>query len=584
MAGLTTGSGPTDGSLRRPPSNSSDIKPRSLLGGRYTLFGEIASGGMATVHFGRLRGPAGFSRTVAIKRLHPQLAKEPELASMFLDEVRVAARIHHPNVVATLDTVEDNGELFLVMEYVNGESLAQLLRLARTRGAFMPPMIASTVVCGMLHGLHAAHEAIGENGEPLHIIHRDVSPQNVIVGTDGVSRVLDFGIARAVGRLQTTREGQLKGKIAYLAPERVHARDADRRSDVYGAAVVLWEALTGVQLFEGDSDVAVLAQVVSKRVEPPSSIAPALSEALDAITVRGLDRDPDRRFSTAREMALALQQEVGVVTASEVGDWVTWIAADRLAHRARALAAMEAHGRAESGPAQPSDARDTAPTRVRVDPSTRVLPVQLPPPADTTPMGHAEAAEETDAASEPSTQTDGLEPPPSRRAARLAMFIMAPVVLTAALAAVWRQSQPTRTPAPATGGSMLTGAPAPPPATATAPEEPAQPSAGSAERTVGTPSTATTALTVSPTAPATRTLPRERGRAKPSNSHSLATQKGIASSGAAEPTRPAVLADPDPSAVAPPPPVVRNSCRPPYTVDSTGAKHFKIDCIVDGRQ
>src|SRR5262249_39749657 len=158
--------------------------------------------------------------------------------AMFVDEVRLASRIQHPNVVSTLDVIEERGELFLVMEYVHGESLAQLIHLARSRGAHVPPAVASAIVCGLLHGLHAAHEALSETGQPLGIIHRDVSPQNVLVGSDGVTRVLDFGIATATGRLQaTTREGQLKGKTAYLAPERIRGRDADRRTDVYGAAL-----------------------------------------------------------------------------------------------------------------------------------------------------------------------------------------------------------------------------------------------------------------------------------------------------------------------------------------------------------
>src|SRR5262245_51026591 len=168
--------------------------------GRYALHGELASGGMATVHLGRLLGPVGFSRTVAIKRLHAQYAQDPEFVSMFLDEARLAARIRHPNVVPTLDVVATSGELFLVMEYVPGESLSRLARAARDRMERMPPRIVSAIMSGVLHGLHAAHEAKSERGEPLGIVHRDVSPQNVLVGTDGVARVLDFGVAKAAGR------------------------------------------------------------------------------------------------------------------------------------------------------------------------------------------------------------------------------------------------------------------------------------------------------------------------------------------------------------------------------------------------
>src|ERR1700722_10238472 len=170
--------------------------------GRYVIYGKIAQGGMASVHLGCLQGAAGFSRTVAVKRLHSHLAEEPEFLSTMLDEARLAARIHHPNVVPTLDVVADDGELLVVMEYVRGESLSRLLRGASATDRPVPWPIVSAIVVGALHGLHAAHEATSEDGAPLGIVHRDVSPQNILVGVDGQSRVIDFGIAKAAGRLQ----------------------------------------------------------------------------------------------------------------------------------------------------------------------------------------------------------------------------------------------------------------------------------------------------------------------------------------------------------------------------------------------
>jgi serine/threonine protein kinase len=189
--------------------------------GRYAVYGKLASGGMATVHLGRLMGPAGFSRTVAIKRLHPQFAKDPDFVAMFLDEARLAARIQHQNVVATVDVVARDDELFLVMDYVRGESFSRLLRASRKQGIDIPPRVIASVMVGMLHGLHAAHEAKDERGQPLSMVHRDVSPQNVIVGVDGVPRVLDFGVAKAAARVQVTRDGQMKGKLSYMAPEQL---------------------------------------------------------------------------------------------------------------------------------------------------------------------------------------------------------------------------------------------------------------------------------------------------------------------------------------------------------------------------
>jgi serine/threonine-protein kinase len=321
--------------------------------GRYALYGGIASGGMATVHLGRLLGPVGFSRTVAIKRLHAQFAQDPEFVSMFLDEARLAARIRHPNVVPTLDVVATRGELFLVMEYVPGESLSRLARTARERRQRMPQRIVSAIISGVLHGLHAAHEAKSERGEPLGIVHRDVSPQNVLVGTDGVARVLDFGVAKAAGRTQQTREGQIKGKLSYMAPEQLRGAPVSRQSDIYAAGVVLWELLTGERLFAADNEGALLAKVLEGRVLPPSRYLPTSQppnmnadflrtvEALDQVTLRALQTDPEKRFATAREMAIALERCVGPATHSDVGEWVEHVAGEVLHERAEIVAEIE---------------------------------------------------------------------------------------------------------------------------------------------------------------------------------------------------------------------------------------------------
>jgi serine/threonine-protein kinase len=310
--------------------------------GRYVLHGAIASGGMATVHYGRLLGPVGFSRTVAIKRLHAQLALDPDFVSMFVDEARLATRIRHPNVVPTLDIVSEAGELLLVMDYVPGESLAQCLRAVSTARQTIPIEIVSAIGCAILHGLDAAHEATGESGEPLHIVHRDVSPQNVLVGADGVPRLIDFGVAKAAGRIQTTREGQLKGKIAYMAPEQLNsAATVDRRTDVYAAGVVLWETLTRQRLFFADNDAIVMRNVLEREVEPPSAVASGLDPRLDGIVMRALQREPARRFQTAREMALALEAAVAPASATRVAAWLGELAGDRLAKRAATVAQME---------------------------------------------------------------------------------------------------------------------------------------------------------------------------------------------------------------------------------------------------
>src|SRR5258706_6236206 len=310
---------------------------------RYELYDEIASGSRAGSHLGRLGGPAGFGRTVAIKRLHPLLAKEQEFVTMLTDEARVAGRIGHPNIVPTLDIVAANGELFLVMEYVPGLTLSALMKQAQAFGDRVPLNVVASIMVGVLHGLHAVHEARDERGQPLEVVHRDVSPQNILVGTDGVPRVLDFGIAKAAGRLHTTRDGQLKGKLGYMSPEQLGGRSVDRRTDIYAAAVVLWEVLTGTRLFEGDDAAAVFGLVMQKQVAPPSSVVPGLPAEIDEAVLRGLERENARRYARARDMALVLENSLDMARASAVGEWVTMLGEEQLRERATLVGNIESH-------------------------------------------------------------------------------------------------------------------------------------------------------------------------------------------------------------------------------------------------
>jgi serine/threonine-protein kinase len=303
---------------------------------------------MATVHVGRLLGPSGFSRRVAIKRLHPQLAANEEIAAMFAAEARLSARITHANVVPVLDVVSAEGELLLVMEYVHGDSLSRLLAHARGASGAVPVGVVVAVICHVLHGLHAAHEATGEDGAPLRLVHRDISPQNVLVGADGVARVVDFGIAKALGQGTITRDGPLRGKLPYMAPEQLLRRSLDRRVDVWAAGVVMWEALTGRRLFEGDDEPTLFSKVLEEPVPAPSTINWSVSKALDAIVLRALERDPDRRFPDAHAMAVALEEAEASAPASAVAEWVTTNAAETLAKRQEAIAAMERDVRSES--------------------------------------------------------------------------------------------------------------------------------------------------------------------------------------------------------------------------------------------
>jgi hypothetical protein len=315
--------------------------PGEQVRGRYAMFDELAAGGMGTVHLGRLLGPVGFARIVALKRLHPHLAKDPEFLAMFLDEARLASRIRHPNVVSMLDVVVEDGTVFLVMEYVAGESLSRLMLAARGRGERVPVPIAASILSGVLHGLHAAHDARDEQGRALGLVHRDVSPQNVMVGADGVPRVLDFGIAHAAARSHTTKDGSLKGKIAYMAPEQVRGEPVDRRADVFAAAVVLWELLVGRRLFQGGNEARLIEEVCRKPIASPSATIDGITPELDEVVMHGLARDPAQRFQSARAMAVALENAVALATARQVGEWVETLAPDTLAERAARVAAVE---------------------------------------------------------------------------------------------------------------------------------------------------------------------------------------------------------------------------------------------------
>ncbi len=295
---------------------------------------------MATVHVGRLMGPVGFSRTVAIKRLHSIYAQDPEFVAMFMDEARLAARIQHPNVVSIIDVVAEQGELLLVMDYVQGESLSRLLRAARNRSEAVEPKIAVKILSEILNGLHAAHEARNERGQPLGIVHRDVSPQNTLVGSDGVARLIDFGVAKAAGRIQSTRDGQIKGKLAYMAPEQIRGKALDRRTDVYAAAAVLWEVLAGRRLFTGD-EANLMYAVLTVPIAPPSTVNPAIPPALDAVVMQALQKNATKRFATALEFADALEAAVSPASSREVARWLERLAADALDQRASLVAEVE---------------------------------------------------------------------------------------------------------------------------------------------------------------------------------------------------------------------------------------------------
>jgi serine/threonine-protein kinase len=295
--------------------------------GRYSLHSPIAAGGMGVVYFATVtrHGPDGAATdVVAAKRLHPHLRHDQSFAMMLLDEARLAVSVRHPNVVQVLDVVSTPSELLLVMEYVPGLSVHELVThgLGDGRRAPVPLSVAITIVVDGLRGLQAAHEAVGDDGLPLNLVHRDISPQNLLVDAAGMTKLTDFGVAKAVGRLRSTRDGSIRGKIAYMSPEQVADSGVDQRADIYSFAVVLWELIAGRPMFEAETDVALFGKAMRGPTQRVSEFAPDISPALDTAIWRALARDPRRRYPTARAFADALVEAYGAVDHGWVAEWM----------------------------------------------------------------------------------------------------------------------------------------------------------------------------------------------------------------------------------------------------------------------
>jgi serine/threonine-protein kinase len=340
------------------PSSRRERIARMEQIGRYVLYPEIARGGMATVHTARLVASEGVSRLVAAKRLHPQFSDEPDFVAMFGDEARIASQIHHPNVVPVLDIVRDGEEVILVQEYVHGVPLSQLFRRAMT-GEPIPIGIVAAILGGVLAGLHGAHEATDELGETLGIVHRDVSPQNVLISVDGIPRVVDFGIAKAKSNVHQTREGIFKGKLAYMAPEQIRSQPVTRQADVYSAGAMLWELVVNRRFYDGKNDAEFVRSVAMGRIprltqvleSERAAMKPARWEAivrLEPIVARALSISLTQRYGTAQAMAADLSAAVKPASASEVAAWITSAGAEFLAKRQEQLAENEASYRAHA--------------------------------------------------------------------------------------------------------------------------------------------------------------------------------------------------------------------------------------------
>ena len=303
--------------------------------GRYTLLAQIAGGGMGSVYVALMKGSADFSRLVAIKCIHTRWLDDPKLVARFKNEIQLSARVLHPNVVQTLDVVEAEGELFLVMDYVDGVTLAALLTDLHRQNEPLPISHAASIVTNVLRGLHAAHDARDEVGRPLHIVHRDVSPQNIMISRYGHVQVLDFGVAKVLEHSQHTAVGTMLGRLAYMAPEQVLGAGSSPCTDVFGAGVVLWECLVGKRLFhravatEGEMLHALLSHTIPRAGELRADLPPRL----DAVLGRALERNPEHRFQSADEFARALEAAAALAPPSALAALVSRASGARLSTR-----------------------------------------------------------------------------------------------------------------------------------------------------------------------------------------------------------------------------------------------------------
>jgi len=304
-----------------------DIRPGQTVG-RYEFLVPIAQGGMAAVWAARQRGSRGFSKTVAVKTMLPSISDDPRFEQMFLDEARIASRIRHPNVAEILDLGEQDDVLYLVMEWVDGEPLS-LVRHTAVESAPFPLPIAVKIITDACSGLHAAHELIDEESRLVGLVHRDISPQNILIGYDGVVKLVDFGVAKTAGRsTETTHAGQVKGKPPYMSPEQALGKPVDRRTDLFALGIVLYQLTTGRHPMRGETDVVTLHNIVSNiPIVAPSDLNASVPRPLERVIMKSLQRDPADRYQTAREFEVALEkaahETLPRVRTEEVGEFVT---------------------------------------------------------------------------------------------------------------------------------------------------------------------------------------------------------------------------------------------------------------------
>jgi len=383
--------------------------------GKYELLERIGIGGMAEVFKAKIYGAEGFERLIAIKRILPNLIEDDDFVNMFVDEAKIAVRLSHPNIVGIDDLGKAEGTLFIAMEFVQGKDLRAVYDVEQARGTTTPIGIACHIVMKMCEALHHAHVATGPAGEPLQVIHRDVSPQNVLLSFEGEVKVADFGLAKARGRIVQTQAGVVKGKLAYMSPEQLRGEDIDHRVDVFGLGIVLYELLTGVRLFLGPSDMETLRRVYEAKVPPMQTVNPEIHPDLEAITRKALAKDRDHRYLTALELFEDLQSFV-----YGNGCYSGTSALRRYVHDAFPEDAPAPLGLPPFAPSVPPEAAPPPLLPTKPPPARRAMPpppsgeVLAPPPMHTVDLGHdlqPEVDREESIRTERPPRPDGLMDP-----------------------------------------------------------------------------------------------------------------------------------------------------------------------------
>ena len=313
--------------------------------GRYELLGRLGEGGMAEVFLARQRGPMGFEKLLVVKKIHAHLVRRKQFIDMFLDEARIAARIDNPRVVHIYELGQVDGHYYMAMEYLAGESLSIVLSEASRQVKQLPPRLAARIIAWVAEGLHAAHELKAPDGSYLEVVHRDVSPSNVIVLFNGGVKVVDFGVAKARGRVSESTGGELKGKFSYMSPEQIQDGTLDRRADVFSLGVVLWESLAMRRLFKTNNEASTIRSILKHMPAPPSVLRPEIDEGLDQIVLKALAKQPDERFQTCEEMRKALEgylfQCGEQIDAADISSYMSNVFADRIDVRRRLMESLQ---------------------------------------------------------------------------------------------------------------------------------------------------------------------------------------------------------------------------------------------------